>query len=195
MSYTNPTQEEVESRRSKLAPFDSINENVSLALFSCILIDTGHWPERYLDLGSGTGAMVNLARKIGIEAYGVDVINGPEDWFLYHDLNEPLSLPMAFDLITCIEVAEHLHPESSSVLIDTIARHLQPGGRLVFSSAPPGQNGDHHTNTQPPWYWREKFYNAGISYRADLTMQLSHIWSWVAGPLMWIGANVAVYDR
>ena len=195
MSYTNPTTEEVMLRRAQLAPFDLINEKVSLALFSCILTEQDQWPERYLDLGSGTGAMVNLARKIGIDAYGVDVINGPEHWFIRHDLNEPLSLPASFDLITCIEVAEHLHPTSSSILADTIARHLQPGGRLVFSSAPPGQNGDHHTNNKPPWYWREQFHNAGISYRADLTMQLSHIWSWVAGPMMWIGSNVQVYDK
>ncbi len=195
MSYTNPTTEEVLIRRAQLAPFDFINENVSLALFSCILLEQNHYPDRYLDLGSGTGAMVNLARKLGIDAWGVDVINGPEEWFIHHDLNEHLLLPMAFDLITCLEVAEHLNPSSSWILVDTIARHLPIGGRLVFSSAPPGQSGDHHMNNQHPWYWREKFYDEGISYRPDLTMQLSHIWSWIAGPMMWLGSNVQVYDR
>lgn len=219
MSYTNPTPREVEIRRSELARFDHLNERVSLALFSCILMqEKGQWPKRYLDLGSGTGAMVNMARKIGIESYGVDVINGPEDYFIHADLNEelivvkdprtglvmslePMSMDtgvhfqiMQFDLITCIEVAEHINPISSEILVDNIARHLKKEGLLVFSSAPPGQKGEHHINAQPAEYWRSLFYDVGISYREDLTRQLSHIWSWVSGPLMWLGSNVSVYD-
>ena len=212
MSYTNPTTEEITLRREQLAPFDSTNEKVALALFTCILMEKDYYPRSYLDLGSGTGSMVNMARKLDIDAYGVDVINGPEDWFIDHDLNIPIQLVSSgdtikdgiedyrnsraiFDLITCIEVAEHLEPESSAVLAETIDRHLEHGGRLVFSSAPFGQGGEHHINNQHPWYWRSLFHKHGISYRQDLTMQLSHIWSWIAGPMMWLGSNVQVYDK
>lgn len=38
------------------------------------------------------------------------------------------------------------------------------------------------------------FYEVGLSYREDYTKQLSHLWSWVAGPLQWLGANVQVFD-
>lgn len=210
MSYTRPNEAEIAARRAQLAPFDGWNERAF-----CQLVVWRGVPQSYLDLGSGTGAMVNMARKIGIEAYGVDVINGPEHWFITHDLNEPLGLlynavdalqcvPLAtypagafahFDLITCLEVAEHLDPDSSPVLCDTIARHLAPGGILVFSAAPPGQAGEHHTNCRPPHEWRGLFHERGISYREDYTRQLAHLLGWVAGPAShWLAANVQVFD-
>jgi len=220
MVYTNPTMEEVEIRRSQLAPFDSINERCALLMFSCIASTIEMFPGKYLDLGSGTGAMVNMARKAGIESYGVDLINGPEQWFIHHDLTKPIHIlkdqesgsveyiesnaqiafdkttyrTMKFDLITCLEVAEHLPIESHDILAETIARHLMTGGILVFSSAPPGQSGENHIGCRHPWQWRDLFYDLGLSYRKDTTMQLSHIWSWAAGPLMWLGGNVQVFD-
>ncbi len=222
MSYTRPSAIEVAERRAALAPFDTVNEKTWLSLFATLLFWREHMPASYLDLGSGTGAMVNMARKIGMDAFGVDVINGPEHWFIEFDLNSPLIIhddstsdqtrwsvkmsdlgvdippagnPKRFDLVTCLEVAEHLEADSGPTLADTIARHLAPGGILVFSAAPPGQAGEHHTNTRPASYWRTLMYERGISYREDYTRQLSHLWDLVAGPAAhWIAANVAVYD-
>jgi hypothetical protein len=77
MTYTAPTTEEIAARRAQLAPFDGWNERAFCQIVAWMGI-----PHSYLDLGSGTGAMVNMARKIGIEAYGVDLINGPEHWFI-----------------------------------------------------------------------------------------------------------------
>ena len=154
-------------------------------------------PETYLDLGSGTGAMVNMARKIGTDAYGVDLIaRGPgrEDWFITHDLTKPLDLGRQFDLVTCLEVAEHIPEPYAPILIETIGRHLKTGGILVFSAAAPGQRGEHHANTQPSWVWRDLFYDVGVSYRQDYTHQLQHIWAYTAGPLMWLGSNLQVFD-
>ncbi len=217
VGYERPTVEEIRLRRDGLAPFDGWNERAFLSLFSLICARRGI-PESYLDLGSGTGAMVNMARRMGVEAYGVDIINGPEHWFLHHSLNSPLDLirvgdrvlhrdnlsvtdrnheleTETFDVITCIEVAEHLVPEAASVLCDTIARHLKVGGLLAFTSAPPGQKGQHHVNCQPATYWRTLLYDRKVSYREDYTRVLSHLWSWTAGPLSWLAANLQVFDR
>lgn len=224
-TYNNPSPSDVETRRAELAPFDSWNERALCALFATLYAWRGP-PRAYLDLGSGTGAMVNMSRKMGIPAYGVDLIaNGPgrEYWFLTHDLSRPLHLlapdhqgrvfllddefveadlkdgvhqHVAFDLITCLEVGEHLPEDSSRVLVESIARHLAVAdGILVFSAAPPGQTGEHHVNCKPATWWRSLFYDYGVSYREDYTRQLSHIWSWVAGPLSWLGANVQIFDR
>lgn len=162
--------------------------------------------------------MVNMARRVGIEAFGVDLISkgpGKEHWFIQADLSRPLLLAETlqgydavlretweeqndpdptFELITCLEVAEHIPADSSEVLVDTIARHLRPEGILIFSSAPPGQSGEHHVNCRPAWEWKSMFYERGVSYREDLTRQLSLIWSLVAGPMQWLSANVQVFD-
>lgn len=217
MSYTAPTPEEIARRRADLAPFDGWNERAF-----CQVVAWMGVPMSYLDLGSGTGAMVNMARKMGVDAWGLDVINGPEHWFIQHDLTKPLGLlynvidalqvvpPSTyphdafahFDLITCLEVAEHLPPDAHTTLVDTIARHLRPApnyedrsGFLIFSAAPPGQAGEHHVGNRPAREWRGLFHERGISYREDLTRQLAHLIAWVSGPAShWLAANLSVFD-
>ncbi len=222
MSYTTPTIEEVEARRADLAPFDGWNERAFCQVAAWMGI-----PQTYLDLGSGTGAMVNCARKLGSDAYGVDVINGPENHFLFHDLTRPFYLDhfkdkgewtpvyksdysapsnhqaKSFDLITCLEVAEHLPLDAHQTLVETIVRHLRykpnmddASGYLIFSAAPPGQGGEHHIGNRPAVEWRSMFYERGISYREDYTRQLAHLFGYVAGPAThWLAANLQVFDR
>lgn len=222
MSYTQPTTDEIASRRAALAPFDGWNERAFAQIVAWMGI-----PPSYLDLGSGTGAMVNMARKMGIDAYGIDLINGPEHWFIEHDLTQalkidhsvadgsvmavPLSfndtlynhrIPVLFDLITCLEVAEHLPLDSHETLCDTIARHLRPkptmdasSGLLLLSAAPPGQRGEHHVGTRPAHEWRGMLHERGISYREDLTRQLAHLFGYVTGPAShWLAANLQIFD-
>ena len=213
MSYTKPTIEEVEARRAQLAPFDNWNERAFCQVVAWMGI-----PATYLDLGSGTGAMVNCARKLDSDAMGVDLINGPEGHFVHHDLTRPLRiardsltvepglpdhLAQRFDLITCLEVAEHLPPEAHETLIDTIARHLRPkpdfygeSGYVIFSAAPPGQGGEHHIGCRPAVQWRDLFHARGMSYREDYTRQLAHLFGYVTGPAThWLAANLQVFDR
>jgi len=226
MSYTRPTIEEIEARRADLAPFDGWNERAFCQVCAWMGI-----PRSYLDLGSGTGAMVNCARKLRVDAYGVDLINGPEDYFIPANLSNPVelvkmslnhsvrfnrhdmtevargyitdSLSHTFDLISCLEVAEHLPLDSHETLVDTIVRHLRykpteddASGYLLFSAAPPGQGGEHHIGCRPAHEWRGMFYERGVSYREDLTRQLAHLFGWVTGPQShWLAANLQVYDQ
>jgi len=190
VSYTAPTETEIAMRRSDLAPYDGWNERAFAGLIAWRGV-----PRSFLDLGSGTGAMVNLARKMGIEAWGVDVINGPEGYFVHHDLRQPLTLDMRFHLITCLEVAEHIDMDAHATLCDTIARHLAPGGLLVFSAAPPGQKGEHHVGCRPAYEWRSMLHARGVSYRADYTKELALIWALTTGPASaWLGPNLQVFD-
>jgi SAM-dependent methyltransferase len=190
-TYTRPSPEDVAMRRAALAPYDGWNERAFASLIAWRGV-----PQSYLDLGSGTGAMVNIARKFGIDALGVDIINGPEHWFVHHDLSAPLDLgPKRFALITCLEVGEHLPLDAHDVLCNTIARHLAPGGLLVFSAAPPGQRGEHHVGCRPAYEWRNLLYERGISYRIDYTRDLALIWALTTGPASaWLGPNVQVFD-
>jgi len=134
-----------------------------------------------------------------------------------HDLTQPLRISRdgdieagladhhakRFDLISCLEVAEHLPLDSHQTLVDTIVRHLRykpnmddASGYLLFSAAPPGQGGEHHIGCRPAVQWRGMFYERGISYRDDLTRQLSHLFGYVTGPAThWLAANLQVFDR
>lgn len=121
-----------------------------------------------LDVGCGVGPWVASALAQGItDALGIDgdwvspsLLSIPKEFFQSHDLAKPFDLGRKFDLVVCMEVAEHLNPPSADVLVDNLVRH---GDVILFSAAIPGQGGTNHVNEQWPDYWREKF--AGRRYR------------------------------
>ena len=63
-----------------------------------------------------------------------------------------------FDLVACIEVAEHLNADRASGFVELLCKHSPA---ILFSAAPPGQGGTHHVNEQPLSYWAEHFAKRG----------------------------------
>lgn len=178
-----------------LAPQDKWNERHIMTAFALFGI-----PKKMLDVGSGTGAMVNLARKLGVEAWGVDQIFRDEEWLIQDNLEEPFSLPKyngpsVCDMVMSIEVAEHLPADKDIIICDTIASHVARDGLLLFSSAYPGQGGDNHYGERPPTHWRDLFHERGMSYSTELTAHLSLLWSNIGSPLMWLSSNIQIFVK
>lgn len=173
-----------------LAPMDGWNERIILATFAL----TG-LPATYLDVGSGTGAMVNMARRLGVDAWGVDQTVRDHDYLVTQDLRQPYDLGRKFHMVSCLEVAEHIPERNAGTFCDAIAHHLQPGGLLIFSAAPPGQDGDGHVNNKATHYWRTMFYERGVGYQIEMTPRLAHAWDLLRSPLFWLPANVQVFLR
>ena len=101
------------------------------------------------------------------EAYGIDGADIPEGELLVSrskfqvvDLRTEWRLPQRYDLIICMEVAEHLEEQYAESLVRTICLHSD---RAVFSAACPGQEGQNHVNCQWPQYWQAKFNKCGYS--------------------------------
>lgn len=171
-----------------LAPFDGWNERLVLALFAVFGV-----PGSMLDIGCGTSAMINVARKLGVDAIGVDLIAREPD--IVHDLREPMNLGRSFDLIVCIEVAEHVPEPDSGVFLHNVVSHVQRDGMLVFSAAPPSQPGDFHVNLKPAKWWRDAIYERGLTYSEANTIKLRHLWQQVPMPMRWIVGNSQVFVR
>lgn len=158
-------------------------------------------PSTLLDVGCGTGVMIDVARQLGSEAYGVDMHNHSGSEHIYeHDLKKPFSLadkdlPSQVSMVISLEVAEHIPKSKHNVFCDTIASSLILGGIMVFSSAFPGQGGEEHVGIERPTYWRGKFAHRGIGYNPDFTQALSLYWNNIRSPLMWLPANVQVFKR
>jgi hypothetical protein len=76
---------------------------------------------------------------------GDDVPRGalaiPAAAFWAIEISQPFDLGRRFDLLQCLEVAEHLPEMHSDTLIDNLCRH---GDLIMFSAAIPGQGGDFH---------------------------------------------------
>jgi hypothetical protein len=74
------------------------------------------------------------------------------------DLSRRFDLNERFDLVTCLEVAEHLAPDSSAALIDSLVAHSD---LVLFSAATPGQGGENHINERPLAFWQDLFAERG----------------------------------
>ena len=119
-----------------------------------------------VDVGCGAGFWTRVYRERGLEVLGVDgdIVRDtqlliPREDFQRHDLTLPLRLTRRFDLVNCLEVAEHLPAGRADSFVDDLAAL---GDVVVFSAAVPGQGGTHHVNEQWPRYWIERFTRAGF---------------------------------
>ena len=136
--------------------------SVSGATAALPLIFSGSPPASLLDVGCGTGTWLSAARELGVaKLFGIDgaTIDKIEfliekEFYLSVDLRENWNLNRRFDLVICLEVAEHLEETVGEHLIRKITQH---GDRVVFSAACPEQPGQHHVNCQWPAYWQNLF--------------------------------------
>jgi SAM-dependent methyltransferase len=109
-----------------------------------------HRPESVLDVGCGTGLYLRLMQHdgvrdvLGIDGMDVDATALDPETYRKIDLQQPYDAGRRFDLVLCLEVAEHIPPEAMPVLLDTIETHAS--GLIVFSMAEPGQPGNGHIN-------------------------------------------------
>ncbi|PIZ99134.1 MAG: hypothetical protein COX77_02440 [Candidatus Komeilibacteria bacterium CG_4_10_14_0_2_um_filter_37_10] len=127
---------------------------------------------------------------------GAEVINKIKDvhqQIIIHDPTQPLKLKQTFDLVTCIEVAEHLPEESADTLVDSLCR-LAP--RIFFTAAVPGQGPRSigHINEQPHEYWQKKFADHNFCYHPQLSHHLRRLFkqqdvSW------WVRNNTMVFEK
>jgi SAM-dependent methyltransferase len=123
-------------------------------------------PASVCDVGCGTGSWLAEFCGLGVtDVIGVDgayvtrtMLEIPPDRFEARDLNQPLRLERRFDLVTCLEVAEHLKPErSESLVADLVA--LAPV--VCFGSAVPWQGGTEHINERWQDAWAKMFARRG----------------------------------
>jgi SAM-dependent methyltransferase len=115
-----------------------------------------------IDIGCGTGTGLAIARELGVkEILGIDGVNLnqddlkiPVDSFINCDLMAPIKLNTKFDMLLCLEVAEHLPELNAEAFVEMLTSHSD---FIIFSAAIPGQGGQNHLNEQWPDYWQRLF--------------------------------------
>jgi SAM-dependent methyltransferase len=123
-------------------------------------------PNSVVDVGCGVGTWLavfaehGVSEILGIEGGDVErtPLQIPQQWFVLHDLTKPLRLGRQFDLVVCLEVAEHLEQEHAPTLIEGLTGL---GPVVLFSAAIPYQGGTNHVNEQWPEYWAGLFAAKG----------------------------------
>ena len=132
-------------------------------------------PNSMLDVGCGGGTWMRAAKSLGVpDVVGIDAQKLPDNVecdceVLVWDLCKPFDLGRKFDVVMCLEVAEHLDQSNAASLIKSLCRH---GDRIVFSAACPAQFGQNHVNCQWPAYWQSHFNSEGYTCSDSIRWEL-----------------------
>jgi SAM-dependent methyltransferase len=138
-------------------------------------------PLSVLDAGCAMGFLVEALVKQGVDAQGIDISNyaisrvdeSIRDRCRVASLTEPLG--RRYDLITCIEVIEHVPPEDTETVLANLS---QATDMLLLSTTPQDYGEPTHLNVQPPEFWSAALAHHGF-YR-DLDRDMSFLSPWAA---------------
>lgn len=136
-----------------------------------------------VDVGCGVGPWAAEFLANGVpDVWGVDgdyvdrsQLRLPPQRFLARDLTKPLVFDRTFDLVVCLEVAEHLPASRAAGLVADLTC-MAPC--VLFSAAVPGPVGTHHINSRYLPYWVNLFQARGYEAIDPIRLRFGvTIWS------------------
>ncbi len=137
-------------------------------------------PHTTLDVGCAKGLLVQALADRGVDAHGRDVSTHAIA-NAHEDVRDRLSVASAtepiegrFDLITCLEVLEHMSPADAQAAIDNMCA---ASDRVLFSSSPGDFDEPTHVNTQPGPTWAAGFAERGFFRRTDVNLDFLTPWA------------------
>jgi SAM-dependent methyltransferase len=148
-----------------------------------------------IDVGCGVGTWLSVFEEHGVQdILGIDGSTVPEllyvdgSKYLSQDLKEPLIVGRKFDLVVCLEVAEHLPADRAENFVANLAAL---GDNVLFSAAIPFQGGTDHQNEQWPEFWIGLFDRSGFTVSDMLRPKI-----WADESVdFWYRQNVLLFRR
>lgn len=126
-------------------------------------------PKTVADVGCAYGLLVEALVDKGVDAYGFDVSSYAignsrpdiQNRLTVHSLFDPIPLRdgKKYDLAVCIEVLEHIPPESAELAIKNLCACSD---RILFSSSPDDFDEPTHFNVLPTDAWLKMFAKHGF---------------------------------
>lgn len=159
-------------------------------------------PNRVVDVGCGTGALLASLTELGCSCLGLEYADAGLNMCRARGLNvqkfdirfDSLDLPLEeFDVAISLEVAEHLPEKYVDRYVDLLTKLSH---NIVFTAAIPGQGGTDHVNEQPHDYWIQQFSKRGfvldrpISEKWEATWRDAEIAYWYYQNIMVFGSTL-----
>ena len=137
-------------------------------------------PERVFDVGCALGSYLLAFKRLGCEVSGCDKyfdnakkycdpeilpnLYGADAGLFWED-----SVEERFDLVECIEVAEHLPQTNALNLVCNLCRASSK--YIFFTAAQPGQRGTGHINCREKEYWIKMFNLFGFEQDVEKELE------------------------
>lgn len=155
-------------------------------------------PESVVDFGAGIGSYLESAYNHNIRIAGFDISqqakkHTPESirpFIGCYDCTLPITIG-TFDCVISFETAEHIDPAGTEQFIQNLINAT--GKRLLFTAAPPGQQGTGHINLRPKQFWIDAF-SKELTYNEKLSREISSFWGLQGAPY-YIVNNLIVFER
>lgn len=156
-------------------------------------------PRTVVDIGCGTGALLEELRKRGCEVFGLEYSEAGLNYcrarqinVLKFDLERDVFKDFTtFDIAISMEVAEHLPEKAADRYVNLLTRL---SAIVVFTAAQLGQGGADHVNEQPSSYWISKFQNRDFEFDEELTQCWRVRWK-SAGVFSCYRDNLMIFRR
>ena len=180
------------------AGFKDLREKVWVEDF-CNAILKMFNPSSVIDFGCGTGDILAPFEDKGVQVRGVDGSRANKKYskiksenFIVYDLRKKYDSGERYDLCFCLEVAEHIEEKYSDTLIDALTASSET---VIFTAAPPGQEGKNHVNLKPYEWWQEKFKDRGFLLDTGMTDKLKTEMKNISGIQWWYLNNMMVFKK
>jgi SAM-dependent methyltransferase len=137
-------------------------------------------PETAYDAGCAIGLFVRALRERGVDAYGGDIsefaVSGAPEGLRERLEVRNLVTPFdrRYDLISCIEVLEHMSPADAQVAIANLCAATDT---ILLSSTPEDFREPTHVNVRPPASWAQDFAAQGFFRRTDIDASFLSPWA------------------
>jgi SAM-dependent methyltransferase len=165
--------------RTGLGPLPYERSNIELVHFFCAIADQlirALHPKTVLDAGCAMGFLVEAFWDRGIETHGIDISSyaisqvrrDMAPFCRVASLTAPID--RRYDLITCIEVLEHMPDDQARLSIQNLAAATDT---ILFSSSPYDLTEPTHINVKQPIAWLEMFASGG--FYPDLMFDASFV--------------------
>lgn len=145
-------------------------------------------PNSVVDFGCGIGSYLEACYNKGIKDIAGYDIGGEyakkytptflHDYITYTDCTQIITTSQKYECVISFETIEHIEPSGTNVFIENLVNATDlKNGRILFTGAPPEQDGCGHINCKPKYEWIGLFAQYGFIVDTETTDIVKQNWA------------------